>query len=124
MVLDIVSSTPTVPAKTRIRATTHEGTDTKVVRYAALHPLVSPRPVHMHAATDAETVTPGRFVVFTKAGSTEVKGGLVHTVHDVTVHEHTQGASQHRRFTPVYRNTRAATIVLGICIGISYEPPD
>ena len=28
-------------------------------------------------------------------------------MHDevVTVHEHTQGASQHRRFTPVYRNT-------------------
>ena len=93
VLLDIVSPTPTVctvPAKARIRFTTPEGTETKVVRYAALRPLASPRPVRMNAATDPETMTPCRFVSFTKAGSTEVKGGLVHAVHDnvVKVHEH------------------------------------
>ena len=49
----------------------------------------------------------GRFVCFTKSDSTEVKGALVRDVHDNvdTVHCHTQAASQHHTFTPLYRNT-------------------
>ena len=109
--MPIDTSTPSEPAKALIRLASHEDAPTRIVRYASLHPLASPRPEHMHSTVATDSMQVGKFVFFSSDTSADVLGGKIVSIDAdtacITVHEleHRQASIATRRFTSLYTNT-------------------
>ena len=108
--LDINDASATEPVKATIRATDHDGSTTKTVRYSTLRPLATPRP-ELTFSTPAHTnVSPGDFVFFKADNSQDVLAGMVVSRHDgsIVVHEYRRApriATMYKQYTAIHSIT-------------------